>query len=117
MLVIAVVAIVVVGPRDLPKVMRGVSLAMRKMRALAGEFQSGMSALAQEVEFDDLKRQVENLAKFDVPEATVKMMEQPREYGGGTIAPGEAASHAPSLAATPPGNSTPTTETGKDKDE
>lgn len=57
MLVLAIIIIVVVGPRDLPKVMRAIGGFMRKARALAGQFQSDMDQLAREAEIDDLRKQ------------------------------------------------------------
>ncbi|WP_281301478.1 MULTISPECIES: Sec-independent protein translocase protein TatB [unclassified Iodidimonas] len=56
MLVIAVVAVIVVGPRDLPKVMKAVGQMMSKARSLAGKFQSDMDALARETELEDLRK-------------------------------------------------------------
>jgi len=57
MLVLAVIIIVVVGPRDLPKVMRAIGGFMRKARALASQFQSDMDQLARESEIDELRKQ------------------------------------------------------------
>ncbi|GER06325.1 Sec-independent protein translocase protein TatB [Iodidimonas muriae] len=57
MLVIAVVTIVVVGPKDLPKVMKAVGGFIAKARSLAGKFQSDMDALARETELDELRKQ------------------------------------------------------------
>jgi len=57
MLVLAIIIIVVVGPRDLPKVMRTIGGFMRKARALAGQFQSDMDQLAREAEIDELRKQ------------------------------------------------------------
>ncbi|GAK32421.1 Sec-independent protein translocase protein TatB [Iodidimonas nitroreducens] len=56
MLVIAVVAVIVVGPRDLPKVMKAVGQMMSKARSMAGKFQSDMDALARETELEDLRK-------------------------------------------------------------
>lgn len=61
MLVIAVVTIVVVGPRDLPKVMRSVGTMIAKARALAGKFQSDMDQLARETELDELRREAREM--------------------------------------------------------
>ena len=49
-LIIVVVAILVIGPKDLPGMIRSVMGWVRRARELASEFQSGIDDLAQEVE-------------------------------------------------------------------
>ncbi|MCC2113472.1 MAG: twin-arginine translocase subunit TatB [Hyphomicrobiales bacterium] len=60
-LVIAVVAIVFVGPKDLPKVLRTLAQALGKLRKIAGEFQTQFNEALKEAELDDLKRDVESI--------------------------------------------------------
>lgn len=60
--VVAVLALVVVGPQELPKLLRTVGGFMRKARELAAEFRSGVEDLAAEVErevdpFKDLREE------------------------------------------------------------
>lgn len=60
--VVAVLALVVVGPKELPKLLRTVGGFMRKVREMAAEFRSGVEDLAAEVErevdpFADLRRE------------------------------------------------------------
>lgn len=50
MVVLGVIALVVVGPRDLPRLMRTVGNVVRKVRGMANEFKAGMNDLADEVE-------------------------------------------------------------------
>ncbi|WND02624.1 Sec-independent protein translocase protein TatB [Temperatibacter marinus] len=50
MVILAIVALLVVGPKDLPKLMRSVSQFIGKIRGLAGEFKSTMNELADEVD-------------------------------------------------------------------
>lgn len=69
MLVIAVLAIVVIGPKDLPRVMRGLARVVAKMRGLAREFQDGMNELARETEIEDLKAKVADMTRVDVESA------------------------------------------------
>lgn len=61
LLVIAILALVVIGPKDLPRFMRMVGLWIRKARGLAREFQDSMENLAREAEFEDLRKNVESL--------------------------------------------------------
>lgn len=60
--VVAVLALVVVGPKELPKLLRTVGGFMRKVREMAAEFRSGVEDLAAEVErevdpFSDLRKE------------------------------------------------------------
>lgn len=60
--VVAILALVVVGPKELPKLLRTVGGFMRKVREMAAEFRSGVEDLAAEVErevdpFSDLRKQ------------------------------------------------------------
>jgi sec-independent protein translocase protein TatB len=57
-LVIGVVAVLVVGPKELPRVFRTVSGLMRKARSLAGEFHSAMDDMAREADLQDIKNEV-----------------------------------------------------------
>jgi len=56
--VIGVVAVLVVGPKELPRVFRTVSGLMRKARSLAGEFHSAMDEMAREADLQDIKNEV-----------------------------------------------------------
>jgi sec-independent protein translocase protein TatB len=59
MALVAVVALIVIGPKDLPVVLRQVGRWTRKARELAGEFQRGVDDMVRESELSDLKTQVE----------------------------------------------------------
>ena len=60
--IIAIVALIVVGPKDLPRLLKTVGGFVRKARDMAAEFRAGVETLADEVErevdpFHDLKKQ------------------------------------------------------------
>ena len=57
-LIIIVVAIIIVGPKDLPGLVRTISEWIRKARALAREFQGGLEDLAREVDLENLGKEV-----------------------------------------------------------
>lgn len=61
LVVIAVVALVVVGPKELPGLLRGVSSWIGQARAIAGEFKNELSREAAQAE--ELKRLVEREAE------------------------------------------------------
>ena len=67
--VIAVVALVVIGPKDLPKVLRTVGTWVGKARAIAREFQSSLDQMIREAELEEVRKQVEQAAKVDMNEA------------------------------------------------
>ncbi len=66
---IGVIALLVVGPKDLPRALSTVARVYRKARGMAGEFQSGISEMVREAELDDIKRGVEKAGSFDMEKA------------------------------------------------
>ncbi len=66
MMVIAVLAVLVIGPKDLPKVLRTVGQWTGRARALAREFQSSLEDVAREAELDEIKKNVERATDFDI---------------------------------------------------
>lgn len=66
LLVVAVVTVIFVGPRELPKMLMAVGRWTAKARAVAREFQSGLEDMAREAEMEDVKKSVESATKFDL---------------------------------------------------
>ena len=60
-LVIGLLALIVVGPKDLPLLMRKVGRVMGKARAMANEFRSSFDEMARQSELDELRKEVEAL--------------------------------------------------------
>ncbi|GAB2205882.1 hypothetical protein ROS1_26980 [Roseibium sp. ROS1] len=69
LLVIACVAIIVVGPKDLPRMLRTLGQTIGKMRKLSREFQStfndALREAEQQADIADMKKQVESAANFN----------------------------------------------------
>jgi sec-independent protein translocase protein TatB len=63
LLVIAVVALIVIGPKELPAVLRTVGQWTTKIRRMAGEFQSQFQEALREAEMADLKKHADDLNK------------------------------------------------------
>ena len=63
---IALVTILVVGPRELPRVLRTVVAGIRKVRGLANDFQRGLDELAREADLDDIRKDLEKSASLDL---------------------------------------------------
>jgi sec-independent protein translocase protein TatB len=60
-LIVGVVALIVVGPKDLPLLMRKVGQFMAKVRGMAAEFRASFDELARQSELDELRREVQAL--------------------------------------------------------
>jgi sec-independent protein translocase protein TatB len=68
MMVIAVVVLVVIGPKDLPKVIRAVAAGMGRLRGLANEFRAGVNDFVRESELAELQEAIDKTkAAMDVP--------------------------------------------------
>lgn len=63
LLVIGIVALLVIGPKDLPYAFRMVGRWMGKARALAREFQTHIDDLMRESEVDDMKREFSEMTR------------------------------------------------------
>ncbi|HEX7775029.1 MAG TPA: Sec-independent protein translocase protein TatB [Parvibaculum sp.] len=61
LLLVAVLAVIFIGPKDLPRVMRTAGRYAGRMRAMAREFQNSFEDLARETELDELRREVSSL--------------------------------------------------------
>jgi sec-independent protein translocase protein TatB len=61
LLVIGMVALVVIGPKELPTVLRTVGQWMTKIRRMASEFQGQFQEAMREAEMDELKKNVDSL--------------------------------------------------------
>ena len=59
LLVIAAIALIVVGPKDLPIMMRKLGQFLGRMRAMASDFRASFDDLARQAELDELRREVE----------------------------------------------------------
>ena len=66
MAVIALIALVVIGPKELPNAMRTVAKWARKARSLAREFQSGVDDMIREADLDDARKAFDATKTFDI---------------------------------------------------
>ena len=65
LLVIAVVAIIVVGPKDLPRALRAIGRWTGKAKRVARDFQSQFNEALREAELDTVKKEIESVGKID----------------------------------------------------
>ena len=61
-LLIGVVALIVIGPKELPTVMRTLGQYTRKIRSMAADFQNQFHEALREADMADLKKQVDDMA-------------------------------------------------------
>jgi sec-independent protein translocase protein TatB len=67
-LVVAFVLVMVVGPKELPKMLRGFTGIMRQIRRAANEFTSSMTDLANEADMADLKKTLDQAKSGNLDE-------------------------------------------------
>src|SRR3954471_4349849 len=76
--IIAVVALVVLGPKELPNALRTMSMLMKNARKLAGEFQSGVNEIIREADLEDARKklqEVQSLNKNQIQNAIEKAVD------------------------------------------
>lgn len=56
--IIAALALIVVGPKDLPQAIRTITAWIRKARMMTRDFQAGVNDMVREAELDDVKKQI-----------------------------------------------------------
>lgn len=72
LLIIGIVALVVIGPKELPGVLRGIGQMMSKVRRMASEFQGQFNEAMREAELEDLRKQAEKLNLTSNPLESIK---------------------------------------------
>ena len=66
LLLIGVVALVVIGPKDLPRALRTAGYWVRKARTLSREFQSSVEQMIREAELDDMRQELKKATELDL---------------------------------------------------
>jgi len=87
MLVIAVVMIVVVGPKDLPGMLRTFGKTTTKLRSMAGDFKKQFNDALKEAELDDVKKSVDALRSLN-PANEIKKQLNPFEKAASDVRAG-----------------------------
>jgi sec-independent protein translocase protein TatB len=66
LMLIGVVALVVIGPKDLPKALRVAGFWVRKARTLSREFQSSIEQMVREAELDEMRQELKKATEIDL---------------------------------------------------
>ena len=77
-LVITVVALFIVGPKDIPKALRMVGIWIGKLKSLSREFQNTVEDAVRDSELDEVKKQIES-AKNDFTKEMTETMDSEGE--------------------------------------
>lgn len=75
LLVIGVVAVVALGPKELPNAMRSLGKFTRQARKLAGEFQGHVNDLMREAELDEVRSSIQKITNTNVGAEINKMID------------------------------------------
>jgi sec-independent protein translocase protein TatB len=66
LLLIGVVALVFIGPKDLPKALRLAGFWVKKARTLSREFQSSVEQMIREAELDEMRQELKKATEIDL---------------------------------------------------
>jgi sec-independent protein translocase protein TatB len=107
LMVIALVALIVVGPKDLPRMLRMVGRFVTRVRGMAGEFQRHLDSAIREAGIDDVKKEVTSMTNFTVTadidkQMTEEFRKQSSEIKSMIDAPAKAAEPAEAAPTAPP---------------
>jgi sec-independent protein translocase protein TatB len=81
MAVIALIALIVIGPKDLPSTMKTIAQWMRKARSLTREFQSGIDDMVREAELEDAKKALESTRSGNLQRTLSNAIDPDEEVG------------------------------------
>ncbi len=84
LLVVALVLIIVVGPKDLPAMLRTFGRTTRKLRSMAGEFRSQFDEALKEAELDDVRSVISEAQQLN-PKSILKDVVDPIAEVGNEI--------------------------------
>jgi len=72
---IMAVALIAIGPKDLPVAIRTVTAMMKKARGMAAEFQGHVDEMMREANLADVKTEINKIRKFDFKGAVEKQID------------------------------------------
>lgn len=97
LLVITIVLIVVVGPKDLPRMLRTFGRTTSKLRSMAGDFRKQFDEALKEAELDDVSTIARDVRKFN-PRDELKKHLSPLEQAGQDVRSGLDAARKPKVS-------------------
>jgi sec-independent protein translocase protein TatB len=100
-LIIAVVALVVIGPKDLPRVMRTIGNFVGRARGMARHFRSGFDAMMREAELEEMEKKWRSDNERIMREHPMPAPSESGDSDWGKPIPGGTERAAPAPAAAP----------------
>lgn len=87
LMLIGVVALVVIGPKDLPRALRVAGMFVRKARTLSREFQSSIDQMIREAELEEMKEELKKATDFNIENEIRTAVDPQGELAGSLTAP------------------------------
>jgi sec-independent protein translocase protein TatB len=84
---IGIVALVLIGPKDLPIAIKGISTAIKKMRRMAGEFQTHVDEMVREANLSEVKETLGELRGLNVKSAVRRAIDPDNTLHGALADP------------------------------
>ncbi len=84
---ILAVALIVIGPKDLPAVLRTAGQWVRRIRGLAGEFQRTVDDAIREAELEDMREDVRRLSQADLRAVIERNVDPNKEIEAALLPP------------------------------
>ncbi len=81
--IVAVLALIVIGPTDLPRALRTMGRWVRKARSLARDFQGGLDDAMREADLDDFKTEMESASGLDIGKEIENVIDPTGDLTGG----------------------------------
>ena len=108
LMLIGVIALVVIGPKDLPRALRVAGFWVRKARSLSREFQSSIDQMIREAELEEVRQDLKKAAEFDL-EKEIRNTVDPTGELAQSIKPPDLPDYfeEPDVAAAPAGEAAP----------
>lgn len=78
MMVVGILALIIIGPKDLPKVFKQVSYWVRQLRGMASEFRSGVDEMVRDADLEDAKKIFDTASEFN-PKNQFKNLVDPKD--------------------------------------
>ncbi|MGF1445018.1 MAG: Sec-independent protein translocase protein TatB [Pikeienuella sp.] len=113
LIVIGIIALLVVGPKELPGLLRTVGRWVGKARGMAREFQRSWEDAAREADLEELnrirevKRDFENIGRVDLQEQGKRAQAGLTSSAAGSKGPAASSATAPANPVTAPGETVP----------
>jgi sec-independent protein translocase protein TatB len=115
---IMVVALIAIGPKDLPVAIRTVTAMMKKARGMAAEFQGHVDEMMRDANLSEVKDEINKLRRFDFKSAAENAIDPDgtmrdtlaRPFDVPTMAAASAASAAPAAASSSESDTAPAAE-------